>query len=162
MFDIIGFWGTVSAITISMLTPILVWLLPLLARHLVVAITGSHDKALEVYRSITRWGLDRDGEAWGNTDYVRLFNRVMVHEVFVVITGAVGGILWVVLTLASLEGQSTLVGTVADVSVGVAPYMGEVTLAAILYFSFIWVGRRAYKTYLKVDSLVKKANEQSE
>ena len=163
MLDLIGFWGTVTVITALFLAPIIFWLVPPLIRHFVMAVTQDSATAVAVVDKVVHWARYRDSFRG-----VKVFGYV-VWEGFAIIVSIIGLGMWalggVVTNIRSkhdpLPPFDSYVDFISTISTHIAPYAGEIFLFAIIYFLGIFLARKGYNTYVKVEQVLKKVSNET-
>lgn len=159
MLDLIGFWGTVTVLTALFLAPIIFWVVPPLIQHFVKAVTDDRHKARVMRERVVNWEYHN----------VKLFGYFL-WEGFVIIISGTGTFMWVMVGMATIlpckENDKSppfesYVDFIAQASYVFAPYVGEISLFVIIYSVGIFLAKKGYKTYTKLEHIISKVNNET-
>jgi len=152
MIDLLGYWSTVTIVTALLLLPFL-FITSFIVWHFVHTVTGDRSMA-EKSRDFFWDNMN------GNRDSSRLF-KVRIHDAWVILSLFASFILWIPVLGRSFHESLPLYESVSYGSQIIAPYTGNVALLIFVYFGFIFLARKSFATYKKLEKVIEKVNESS-
>ena len=151
MFDLIGFWGNVTFLTVVLLSPYVVLVLPLLVHHFVYKVTQDKSKAKSA-----------ENKVWNNHNSSGNYSDIFgtrIHDIFLAFGVIGGGFFSPVLIVAYFTTGRGVVEIVAGVSTACAPYTSTAFLCIGVYIGAIVTLRKAYTAYIKVEKVLQKVSK---
>ena len=153
MIELIGFWANVTWLTVLLAAAPAVILLSILT-YMIALITEDEKIATAFQEKLVK--------EHRTDDWVIFFNKFKAPAFLSYMTAILSFVAWIIVPMwlhknefHDISYSSELVLGVSQISERLAPFAGWVAIAIAAFIAFVFIGRKAYKLYVKVERALK-------